>query len=739
MTVLISVLSLVCGVLASRYFIKKSGLLERIGVVLFLSFAIVPFVNINYVLLAGHYISNRVTLFASVFSVLSFCILLYSVRNSRGPQKTSFFAFPGNELLALILAVLVAVFSFYYYSNKEFILSLGSYLIKGEANCFYMQTFETIKQLNPELNLKDTAVLTNTYAIICTPGNILFTSTVLSLFKLYSFKILYVLFNFLLFIFVYLLSRKLTGNEIISLLTAIFAFVNPYTLSIEVLDRNMMALTVSAILLYLVLQHKNKVFLHGLVFGVLAGTGLRFLPLLFIVPVAILYCPEQRNIKGWWVFIPAFLIAFSFNIPHIYFQGFHSLGETASSWNLIFEAFTKWLRTPFLPFPNLIFYLLNMVNYFGYLVSAVILLGVFNLWKTNKKFFLAFSIIFASILFVLSYQRNWLEGDKYRIITSGFLSLYVFFAYGLKFIFSGKYSLRNYVAVFLCLLIPVIFVRTVPLIDFEQDEDFYGRRFLYQKESDSYLRLAKGFLSDASLFPNYKRLFAKKDLKDKRTEEKLASKRLFPEKDLPNIDKFKDFYSDWRAYLVTERKRYPENKPAGFRYVKIDFEKLVNQVDGAADKVKYSEICAIDLAEEDDLFDVYYAELNVGWQKESLPVCVILHEEEMRYLKELHIDLNAFISLRKDPSGFDIVYPINFMDNPFLKERGSGEGLHSFPLFAENNTMVFKVPGDLKIVVRNWFVNENGIPYKVDGWCISPGKEGKYKTEFFYNEPESYL
>jgi len=715
MIILTTLSLLFAGFLAARYFLgNKGGLFERAGAIIFFSISVTPFININLALLNNWRIANGLTFCVSILAAVLFYILILNSKKEKVPGKIIDPAALKDEWFALIVLGLVAIFCFNYYTDKESLLSLGSYLLKGDAKCFYMQTFETVRGLVPDLNSPHPRV--NPYGIISTPGNLLFSTTFVSTFKLYGFKILYVLFNSLIFIFIYLLTKKLLGGKIIALATALFALFNPYALSIEVLDRNVMALAVSALMIYLVLEYKNKIFLHGLVFGILAGTGLRFLPLLFAIPVVILYSRERLNLKNFLVFVCAFLIAFTFNFAHLYYYGFQSLGETESSLALIKKAFTEWQRTPFLPFPNLLFYLFNILNYFGYLISGIILAGIFNLWKKDKKLFWAFFFMFFPALFILSFQRNWLEQDKSRILVASFLPLYIYFAYGLKAVFTKRYSLKKCLQIAICLLVPVVFSKIFSKIDFKQDEGFYRRRFLYQTESADYHALTRDFLLKAGVFPDYTRLFNKLDLKEKRAEEGIIFKKIFG-----------------------DRGPQPKGLSANYNYIQVDFDKLVAQSGNAVKKVSYSDICAIDLKAEDKLFDVYYAGLKVGWQDELLPACVILRKDEIGSLGELFIELNAFVGMEKDETGCDIVYPVNAVDAKRSGKVISGKGMGSFPLYSENNIMVFRVPDDLKIVIRNWFINEKGVPYKVDGWCISPDKRGNYKAEFYYNEPESYL
>jgi len=153
-----------------------------------------------------------------------------------------------------------------------------------------------------------------------------------------------------------------------------------------------------------------------------------------------------------------------------------------------------------------------------------------------------------------------------------------------------------------------------------------------------------------------------------------------------------------------------------------------------------ADIASIDLGNEDGLFDVYYAALSVPWQEEILPVCVLLDKDNVKYLKELTVELNAFISFGKEDTGFDIINSINFQTNPALSGSAYRTAMKSFPLYEEANKMTFKVPKDTQIIIRNWLVNgENGTPYKLDSWSIKKGRNGQYQASFVYNEPESYL
>jgi len=737
MPFVVVILTVFSGFVISAYLFQESSFLERLGLTLFFAITAVPFININLALLKGIYINPSISISSAL--ILIFLILLISVikfRKNNLKEILSPFLLK-DELSILIFFTGVLVFLFFYYSNIEFLLSLSSYLSKGDASCFYMQNFRTIRLLNPGSSRID--ALTKIYQIICTPGNILFTSTFLPVLKIDCFKIIYLVFNALLLIFTYLICKRLVKNRLVALVVSVFSVLNPYVLSIEVLDRNFMALSISGVLFYVLLAHKEKRFLQGLIFGILAGTGLRFLPLVFIAPIFILW-GKDNDFKRTALFTAAFFITFTFNIPHFFFNGLNSLGEGSSSVQLLILAFTKWMRTPFVPFPNLIFYLVNIINYLGFLISGVICFGVYSVYKENRKLFLSFLAMFLLVVMVLAYQRNWIEADKYRIVISGFLPLYIFLAFGLKAIFYRPVRAKIVTPLFLSFALPVIFSFAISGIDFNQDMEFYQKKKLYQKESKEYYHLAKNSLLKTGILPNYKRLFLKLDLKRKRMEEELALNRFLLESSLPNSEKF---YAEWGQNVFNPKKMHfvlaPENTQ-NYKFIRINFDKLARDSHSAIEQLENVDIVSLDLSGEEQLSDVFYTQFEVSWQDNILPVCVILNKDTTDNLKELTIDLNAFVSLGIDDLGCDIVNSINFTLNQNLRQEGYRGGMKSFPLYEENKSLVFKVPCDMKIIIKNWFINEDdGVPFKVDSWLINHDAKGNFKVSFFYNEPESYL
>ena len=464
--VLIFFLLLVIGYISTKLFFKKLTFLELLGYSLFFSILVVPLIiiHLNFVGI----VSGRLSLVVTCLIVI--LIYLFLIKK----YKIDIFSVPKldkKDYVVILSIIILAIFSFFYYNNSVYYLSLTSYLEKGETNCFYMLTFA----MQPEL--KDFVASETPYDILSTPGNSMFTSYAHPVLELNSFRIMYVVFQVLLFLFTYLIINHFTKKHWISILTGFFAIFNPFNLYIEVLDRNFMALVVSVILFYTLFKHKNHVGLHGLIYGVLAGLGLRFLPIVFIVPIVLYYFSEKKSIKQYITFVLIAFAVFAYNIPHLKYHGFNSIGETESYLSLTETAFSKWIRTPFVPFPNLIFISMTLLNSFGYIISLVMLLGLYCLYKKSKLHGIIFSLIILLPLSSLAIQRDFIESPKLRIIILSFLSLYVLIAYGLVKLCEllEKYKFKIIIPTVFMFLILFSLVQIFSSANFDVDQRFYTR------------------------------------------------------------------------------------------------------------------------------------------------------------------------------------------------------------------------------------------------------------------------
>jgi hypothetical protein len=167
----------------------------------------------------------------------------------------------------------IGAFSFMYYNDTEFLLSLASYLQRGEAKCFPMQTFKLLADLNP--GAPDAAVR-EIFSMISTPGNALFTRG-LAFIRYGGLSgvvcddrrpVVHLRLSFMIRAKIHPLAAARAG---------LFAAFNPYSLSVEVLDRNQLSFMLSAVLFYTVQPFRKKICCTVGLWGLAAGVGLRFL------------------------------------------------------------------------------------------------------------------------------------------------------------------------------------------------------------------------------------------------------------------------------------------------------------------------------------------------------------------------------------------------------------------------------------------------------------------------------
>ncbi|MBT4352404.1 hypothetical protein HOD20_07760, partial [archaeon] len=425
----------------------------------------------------------------------------------------------------------------------------------------------------------------------------------------------------------------MTKKKWISIIVAIFAIFNPFSLFIEVLDRNFMALVLSVILFYTLYKYKNNIFVHALIFGTLAGIGLRFLPLIYLPLIFLIYYKQKISPKNYLLFFTIAFICFAYNIPHLNYHGLNSIGETQSYFSLAKTAFGSWIRTPFIPFPNLIYILIQMLNYFGYIFSTIFLFGVYESFRKHKHEFFVFSLVFVLPLLSLSIQRDFLETPKLRIIIMTFVSIFLFLGYGLDYIVKmWNQNKLNFVIQFgFIFLILFMIVNMFSTAFFEQDQRFYDKKFLYQSESQSYYEFIRQQSSHVKMIPGYDDLGNKLNLVRKSKEQKAVLHNLF---NRPIM----------RDYLLTQKVSKPSipvRSHVDFINIKINFEDIVMNKDESVSILQEDNNIFIDFSKDENLFEVYYNEFDVSWQSKMLPLVVFPKFSDTLFLDEIYLDLNS--------------------------------------------------------------------------------------------------
>ena len=715
---------LLVGALASAWLVRSGSLTERLGYALVLAVGAPPLLASTAALVLGRHVTAGLTWAAIGGLAIGFATLhgLTRGRHLRPPRPTA------DDGIALGLAALVAVAAAVHHTDAELLLNLAAFLDSGEAKCFYMQTFELTPGLTgapPRTELF--------FDIINTPGNTLFTAGLMPLLGPLAFRALFVAFWVTLFLFVRALATELTGRSGVATAAALFAVFNPYTLSIEVLDRNLIALALSAVLWHALRTLPRAHLLHGLLFGALAGTGLRFLPVIHLVPVLALYATSRARPLGYLTFAGAALALAAINLPHLAHHGLHSLGETEPLWRLALSTVTEHLRTPFLPYPNAELYALNLLAHLGWLAAAVVLVGAAVSWGRDRVLAASLAWTLAVPFAVLACQRDWLEGEKLRILLCGGLSWSLWLALGLDHLLRREWLGRRLAGGGLALLAVASAGLGLARVDALADVGTYARKPLYPTETPAYVeRVQRGF-ARASLLPGYSRLAFKLDPGRKRAQTAAIRATLFgpasPYRDRPWVDR-------WVAAGDAPAGRSGGGTPVA---VRVRLDRLVDDPAGAVEAAGDDADAFVDLTDPRQLDTVFKA-VDVPWQPEPLPVLALPLRPESAALGELTLELNAIHALGTDELGFVRVGPIHQWLDGAARAGGIATGMTALPQGDDDPAVVLRVPTGTRILVRNWLVDGvAGVPHRIDSWSITVDRDGGPRVRFHPFEPESYL
>jgi hypothetical protein len=747
-----ALLLLLAGYQLSTWFVPRCSRLERLGYCLLFALSATSLVVANLAYGLGIFVSTKlVAATAAGFVVALAPYSLRRLRDSRtasgpggdggGGQATSW---SRTDSTVLAFGTLIVLFYWLYYSNAEFLLSLVSYLLRGEAECFYMQTFSFVPGLNPNLSAPE---VQEAYNIISTPGNTLFTMTFMAVFGLHSFQVLYVLFALLLFVFTYLLLEHWTESAAAALLGSLFVCLNPYVLSLEVLDRNFIAAALSAASFHALIVRRDRIFLHGLLFGLTAAAGLRFLPLLFLVPVALIYVLRRVRWLSWPLFAVAFMLAVAVNVPHLSYHGFHSLGETESPAQLAWLVLSRFERSPFLPLPNLLFYPVHILGYIGSACGAILLLGALRCWQQGRRRFLVLALVFVLPWLVLSCQRDWLQGDKSRILVMSMVALAAWFAFAVQSLLRRRTLRADLIVLLAGILCLQGFAALSAGLVSSVDEGSYTRHPLYQRDLPAWQDFYRPAFSTVGSLPDLGRLFQKADIRRKHRADQELTNRLFGEGGSPAL-RANPWIQD-NLPIETLGNPQPIRPQAGWIDLQIDLEKLVTEPGSAATTTETRDRPFADLRSEAETlkrlaaFDVqlaaYHKEVQVSWQAQPLPVTVLTSQSELPMLGELYVDFNAWTSLGKDDLEFQQVNVINYAVQGDPQGRGRATSMAALPPRNSEAKITLRIPEGTTVIIRNWLVDgSKGVPHRIDSWSIETDG-GTAKLSFHCLEPESYL
>ena len=719
---------LLVGVLASAWFVRGGPLAGRVGYALVFAVGGAPVLASILALATSRPVSGLLAWIVVAGLLVLFGTLhgATRLRHLRVERPT------GDDALLLGLTAVVALLAGLHHTDAELLTNLAAYLDTGEAKCFYMQTYQLVPGLNEgEAGLRPELF----FDVINTPGNTLITAGLMPLVGPQAFRVLYVVFVAAAFLFLRLLLVDLGARRWTATIAALFAVGNPYVLSIEVLDRNLMAFALSAVLLHALRAHRRCHLLHGLLFGALAGTGLRFLPAIHLAPVIALYVAGRAPWRGYLTFAGGAAALFAINLPHLGHHGLHSLGETEPLWRLALSAVTDHGRTPFVPYPNAELYALNLLGHLGLLAGAAALVGLVVGWRRERLFAACLLWLLAVPFVVLASQRDWIEGEKLRILLSAGAVWSLGFGLGLDHLLRRDRLLRRVVAAGAALALVACASLLMARVDALADPMTYARKPLYQTESPAYVQRVRGAFARHNLLPDYGRPFLKLDRARKVRQVRSIRAALFGPASgragTPWIARWLPTVEPPAAPVQTD--------PGDAITLRIDLERLVHAPGEAATVEPGEARTFVDLTDSRRL-DLALKQVDVTWQPEPLPVVAFPLQPESAALGELVIELNAFRGFGDDELGFVRVGPVHQWIDEDQRDRVLAAGMTALPQPDYDPSVVVRVPRGTHVLIRNWIVDGvAGVAHRIDSWSVRVGEDDVPRTTFHAYEPESYL
>lgn len=641
---------------------------------------------------------------------------------------------PG-EAAALVAAAAVAGLSAALHTDAELLLSLASYLNTGEAECFYMQTFSLVGELQPG---SDAGGVRDAWSIVNSPGNVIYTAPLMATLDAVTFRVGDVLFRTLLFLFVQLSLFRWTRRRLLALLGGLFAVLNPFMLSVEVLDRNVIAAALSAALLFALRARPEQLFTHGWLLGLLTVSGLRFLPACFAVSVVAVHQARGWSLRQVGTLLAAMVVPLAVAAPHLQHHGLHSLGETEGISELASMTLQHLPRTPFLPYPTGIFYFLDMLDLLGLIVCALAVVGALRSFRGEPAWMVALVVPVLAIGAVLSIQRDWLQGDKVRIAIEALVPIVLLASLGIADLFDGSHrrkpALRDLVVATLVLAVGGF---AVGRIEVPPDPGTYMRHPVYQADTPERMVPARRVLRRFGLLPDYGRLGPKLDIARKRAEEATLRAVLFsPGSTLAKRAADAGWWDGRDAPALPRVAR-----SAATIDLEIDLGRLPTEPRTAVRALPQDESreVFVDLGAPDELLDIYFRSATVPWQPQPLPVTALPLRPETWALGELYLDVNAFTAYGTDELGFVRVAPIHFRQLPDGRSAAIANAMTALPNDDRSAVVVVRVPVGFRVLVRDWLVDGvAGTPHRVDSWLIESEDSG-VRVRFLYGEPESYL
>jgi 4-amino-4-deoxy-L-arabinose transferase-like glycosyltransferase len=345
---------------------------------------------------------------------------------------------------------------------------------------------------------------TETYGIISKDQRIgagITSSVPYASFGILGFRILFALCISLLIPMTVLIMRRLRPEAYwAGLLAGIALAWNPFVLSVDRLNANLLVLPLILLLLDLCLRREVPWIWVGVTLGLIAGlrnAAICFVPALTIWAIWGVSATDWRERIGRLfkigamtlvMMVPIFIWKqYAFGDPFIHssqyphFQGFrpefaHSLLGLEFQFNGLFNwpLHDELVRTPHFAYPTYLLFPLVTLRAFGWLLCAVMLFGFIRQWRSERKQAVFLSLWCLGVYALFGPQENW-EEVKMTFMLLAYPPIIVWLALGLHAFIEGVDRPRRLAVLGLLSLWLVLSIKLATFIDVPVDQRWYVR------------------------------------------------------------------------------------------------------------------------------------------------------------------------------------------------------------------------------------------------------------------------
>ena len=427
-------------------------------------------------------------------------IVAIKPKNLKKPERLKL---SKGEISAFIIAIFVFFFFLFNFEGPTkdywdtYIAAPAMFMTNHPIN---FTSMNGIQLYNYQLagKIPQNLVDANSYGIITQDqrlgSSVMFSVPFLFL-GIFGFRFLNALIIALAFLILYMTGKRIFKKEFLCLLLAIIVIFNPYFVSINRLNPNVIAMFIFSAFLFFLLNTEKNYFILGILYGIIGSV--RYEAIIFIPAMLfILYKTEKKHfITNTLIFaLSAFIAILPFLLWNRFaFGGFfvhptqspllsgfrpvfpHNFFGIKFNFNgmLNYPFYSGIIRTPHFPYPVFLMLPLVIIKSFGLVLFSLMFFGIFYFTKQDKKVSL-FLLMWLVILFLLlAPQENWDE-FKMTYILLMFPAIAIFITKGIELLIY-KISFKKILALMITAMLLVLSIGIISNLSFPADGRWYKR------------------------------------------------------------------------------------------------------------------------------------------------------------------------------------------------------------------------------------------------------------------------